>query len=141
MKVGSKLQDPHAVMLRQVHPRFFVDGRISSQVFRPEARDAGLLSVHQEVLLPAQAAYEQHTQSGYGSCGVVSVTVENCASPNIGLDVVEAPLSVADDPPDERDDPAHAAIDFRGLGLTACEKRGRRLAALSWQNGWRFKPV
>ena len=140
MKVGNKIEDPDAVMLRQVHPRFFVDGRVSSQVFRPEARDEGLLSVHREAMITAQRAYDNHVQDGYGSCGVVAITVAQCSSEGIGLTVLEAPLSKTDQPPDHRDDAAHAAIDFRGLGGTTSEKRGRRLANLAWAGGWRYRP-
>jgi hypothetical protein len=127
-------------MLRQVHPRFFVDGRVSSQVFRPEARDDGLLSVHQEALVSAQEAHANHVADGFGSTGVVSVTVEQCGGASIELSVVEAPLSTQDDPRDRRDDAAHAAINFRGLGGTTSEKRGRRLANLAWTSGWRYRP-
>lgn len=140
MKVGKKIEDPAAVMLRQVHPKFFVDGRVSSQVFRPEARDEGLLSVHQECMVTAKQAHDDHVADGFGTCGVVSVTVAQCASETIELGVVEAPLSIADAPPDHRNDPAHAAIDFRGVGGKTAEKRGRRLATIAWAGGWRYRP-
>ncbi len=141
MKVGNKITDPAAVLLRQVHPNFFVDGRPSSIVFKPQERDGGLLSVHQEALITAERAYRNHVEAGFGSCGVVSVTVAQCASDGIELSVVEAPLSTADEPPDECDDPAHASIDFRGLAKNACEKKARKLATVAWAGGWRYRPT
>jgi hypothetical protein len=140
MRLGAFITDGAAVMLRQVHPRFFVEGRPSSQVFRPEARDEGLLSVHQEAMISAETAYANHVRAGFGSCGVVGILVSECASEGVGLKVLEAPLSTTDKPPDHADDPAHAAIDFRNLGATTSEKRGRRLANMSWARGFRFQP-
>ena len=127
-------------MLRQVHPVLFVDGRPTSALFKPRPADKGLVSVHQEALVTAQDAHAAHTAAGLGSIGVVGVLVSECDDPRVALQVLEAPLSVTDDPPEVRDDPAHAVIDFRGLSGNACEKKSRELSRICWSRGFCYQP-
>lgn len=124
MTLGPPLSDPDEQLLRQVHPSWIQAGRPTSQLFRPTAKDEGLLSVSRGSKTTAAAAFELHTRvKGLQSVGVWGIHVAHCA---------DAKLAVLEDPLTEPfADPAHAVIDFRGLGEKDVRAKSQLLKAVA----------
>ena len=101
--------DKDELLLRQVHPNFIVEGRISSQAFLPTAKDDKKLSVNRNSMVSAKEAFELHTQEKkLKSTGVWAVSVEEVVSLDslaIEPDPIEVPIQ----------DRSHALIDFSKL--------------------------
>lgn len=93
---------PDTMLLRQVHPNFYVDGKLSSQAFTPFPKDDGNLSVYNGAITTAEQAYDHYTNvlSLQSKC-VYGVTVTEIAS-------IE--LSASPDPLPDFD--SHAVIRF-----------------------------
>ena len=101
-------------LLRQVHPSFLKDGKLSSQALFPFPKDKGKLSVYDERLISPAISFMHYTQKlGLNSAGVWGVS---------SMEVIETGLVHEPDP--LPDSPAHALIDF---GI-ATEKEYRKLA-------------
>jgi hypothetical protein len=127
MPVGPEhlIATPTESLHRQVHPAFVRDGRLSSQAFKPSSQDAGQLSVSQGSLASAKAAFERYLARGRQSCGVWSVTVDECRQ--AGVQAYEDALT---------DDDAHALIDFAALpSKSQWEKTSDKLAAFARARG------
>lgn len=115
---------------RQVHPTFVCEGRLSSQAFKPSSKDAGQLSVSRGSLAAAKLAYERYIARQRLSCGVWSVTVDEC---------IQAGVSTYDDP--LTDDDAHALIDFASLpSKTQWARVSDKLAAFARTRGCQHTP-
>lgn len=102
----SNFNEENELLLRQVHPSFIQDGRITSQAFRPTPKDQKKLSVNRDSLIAPQEAFELHTKrKNLSSGGVWAVSV---------LEVSEtAELSIEKDPvTDPIEDLSHCLIDF-----------------------------
>lgn len=122
MSLGPQLIDPDEQLLRQVHPSWIQQGRPSSQAFRPTPKDEGLLSVSRGAKTSAADAFDLHTRvKGLQSVGVWSVLVGQCTDAK--LDVFEDPLT------EPFPDPAHAVVDYRGLGDKEVRARAQLLKA------------
>jgi hypothetical protein len=120
----TPLSDLEELLFRQVHPSFVRDGRPSSQACRPTLKDAGKLSVAQNAITTAQAAYDLYTSGrGYASAGTWAVTVGECRGQ--ALDVFADPLT---SPPEDVADPAHAVVDFTPFSKSQADAKGARLA-------------
>lgn len=79
------------LLLRQIHPAFVQDGRVSSQAFRPTPKDAHRLSAYDGDRIESQAAFFHYTVTlGLLSVGVMAVTQSECA----GLELPVYPDSV-----------------------------------------------
>lgn len=117
------------LLLRQVHPSFVQEGRVTSQAFRPTPKDLKLLSVYDGDRIGAEAAWHHFTgRLGLPSVGVLAVTVGECAGE-------ELPAR-----PDPEPFPEHAVIDFSAFSDGAIEKKGKKLKAKADARGWRFRP-
>ena len=67
------------LLLRQVHPSFVQNGRITTQAFTPTLRDQNRLSVYDGDLIEAEPAWIHYTSIlDLQSIGVVAVTVAEC---------------------------------------------------------------
>lgn len=116
-------------LLRQVHPQFIINGRVSSQAFRPTPKDKQLLSVYDGDLIAADAAYEHYSTSlELESNGVLAVTVEEC---------VQIELSARPDPMTNFSE--HAVIDFSSFGKKEMEKKAKLLKVKAEQRDWLFQ--
>lgn len=114
---------------RQVHPSFVVNGRVSSQAFRPTPKDSCLLSVCDGDQMTAEAAWLHYTRElGLASCGVLAVTNGECST--MGLPVI------ADGKPYK----AHVSLDFTKFSNNQREKIAKRLRALAVERGWQYRP-
>ncbi len=115
-------------LLRQVHPSFIQNGRVSSQVFRPTPKDDKKLSVYDGHAIAASDAYEHYTTSlKQSSVGVMAVTCQECK---------ELELETKDDPLENF--PEHAVIDFSPYGTNPTEKKAKILRSRAEKRDWLF---
>lgn len=131
---GERIVDEQE-LLRQIRPEWLHDGRPSSQNFQPMPKDHGLLSVSASTLTTAAASFEHFVGHGGASCGVMAVTVSECAE--LGLPAHHDPI-----PAGERfgPDPAHSIVDFRTFGDRQTRKLAKSLRAMAVARGWAYQP-
>lgn len=116
------------LLYRQVHPRWVVDGKITSQVFKPTRKDGFLLSVYNGDMITAQEAWDHYTKVlGYLSYGTIAVSVSECSYQ--GLPVRPDPLPY----------PEHTVIDFTNLGRSQIERKADSLRIVAVSRGWQFR--
>ena len=117
------------LLLRQIHPNFVQNDRVTSQAFRPTPKDEGKLSVYDGDMISAEDSWKHHTGLGLESAGVLAITVQEC----------DAESLVVCPSPDVF--PEHAHIDFNGPGLSKTEIRGKakRLLAAALERGWQYR--
>lgn len=135
MKLGNVLDADEELLLRQVHPTWLVDGRPSSQAFRPTRKDEGMVSVNRVTHVTVEEAHAAHTGRGFASVGVLAITVGDCAP---DIKAIEAPMTEADD---GFDDSSHVILDFRGMSNGTVEKQARRLVRLAVERGFLYGPI
>ena len=117
-----------ALLLRQVHPSFISEGRITSQVFRPTSDSGHHLSVYDAEGIDARASHEHYTGQGRDSAGVVAVTVQECHQ--LGLSVKPEPLGFSEH---------HVVIDFGSITASHARKVAQKLAVFARDRGWQFR--
>lgn len=128
---GPKLEDDAELVLRQVHPMFVQEGRVTSQAFRPSKSDVGLLSVARASHTTAEDAFRLHTEGKkLASVGVWGLSVADCRSESLAV--------FADPEPGPPPDPAHALLDFRGLTRSEAEARSKRLLVRANERGRQY---
>lgn len=117
------------LLLRQVHPSFVQNGRVTSQAFRPTPKDESKLSVFDGDRTSPEASWLLYTASwGLASIGTLAVTVDECG---------EAVLPIQPDP--LPDCPEHCLIDFSGFTNNECVKKSKKLQAQAEARGWLFQ--
>jgi len=113
------------MLLRQVHPSWVQQGRVTSQAFRPTPKDKHMLSVYDgDMTTPADSWTHFCGTLGFQSIGVMAVTVGECST-------LELPARSDPEP-----FPEHAVIDFSDLTENLIEKKGKRLKAMASSRGW-----
>lgn len=113
------------LLLRQVHPSFIRQGRVTSQAFRPTPKDQSLLSVYDGSLIAVEASWIHYTTIlKLASVGTMAVTVDECTAES--LPVRSDPVTF----------PEHAVIDFSGFTNNECEKKGKKLKVRAEARGW-----
>ena len=125
------IQDEKEILLRQVHPAQFPDGKPSKEAFVPSDRDEGMLSTLRE-RVGAKEAYrrwtEDHTRLSVGTFGieVSEIHGENLTA----LDDAEF-IPLAD----------HASVDFTSVPTKGQRKQiGRRFRDAAVSRGCLFTP-
>jgi hypothetical protein len=117
-------------LLRQVHPRFYSDGQLSSQAFFPFPKDKGKLSVYDKKLISPARSFEHYTQKqGLESVGVWGVS---------NTEVIETGLTSEPDP--LPDSPAHALINFGNVSNKECRKLAKKLKMFAVAHGCLYSP-
>jgi glucose/arabinose dehydrogenase len=115
------------VLLRQVHPTFIQQGRVTSQAFRPTTKDDGQLSVYDGDLIQPPAAWDHYTGTlGFASDGVLGITVGE-----VGTESLPAT-------PDPDYFAEHAIVDFREFNSREIEKKSKRLKVFAVGRGWLY---
>lgn len=115
-------------LLRQVHPAWIQDGRITSQVFKPTPKDEQKLSVYDGDLITPEKSWQYFTKElKLESKGVLAVTVSECANQN---------LSVESDPNPHL---AHAIIRYDGHTESKIRKIAQYLKRDAENRGWLFQ--
>lgn len=119
---------PETLLFRQVNPHWIREGRVTSQAFRPTAKDKGRLSVYDGDQLTAEQAHVHYTcHLGLPSVGVLAVNVEECGQQ--GLPVT----------PDPEPFPEHVVIDFSGCSHRDVRTKAKHLTGASVGRGWQFR--
>ncbi len=105
----TPFDDDEELLLRQVHPKFIVEARITSQTFLPTEKDDKKLSVNRNSMISAHEAFNLHTQvKKLQSIGVWGVSVEEVKtfdSLSLESDPIETPIQ----------DLSHSLINFSKL--------------------------
>ncbi len=92
------------LLLRQIHPGFLQNDRVTSQAFRPTPKDEKKLSVYDGDLTTPGESYHHYTEKlGLSSTGVMAVSVKESRA--IDLEPVSDPEPF----------PEHVVIDFSAL--------------------------
>ena len=125
---GRTMNDT-TLLLRQIHPTFIQNDRVTSQAFRPTSKDGMKLSVYDGDLMSPAESYQHYTgRLGLSSAGVMGVSVEECV--DIGLRAVSDPESF----------PEHAVIDFSDLSSEASVKKKAKILKFRAANrGWLYR--
>lgn len=119
---------PDTLLLRQIHPSFIQDGRVTSQAFRPTPKDEFLLSVDDGDRVTAEASWQRFTTStACQSIGVQAVSQAECAAQE--LPVIE----------DGVPHPEHCSVDFTTFDKKVIEKKSKLLRAQAETRGWLFR--
>lgn len=115
------------LLLRQVHPNFVQNGRVSSIVFRPTPKDEQKLSVYDGDQISPNESWEHYTRNlELCSRGVVAVSKEECE---------DVCLLVS---PDPEPYPEHVVIDFSAYSKGQTEKKAKLLKAKAATRGWLY---
>ena len=102
--------------------------RVTSQAFMPSTRD-GMLSTYDGDKISAADSWARHTNvQGLKSCGVMSVSVGECA--NAILPVI----------PDGTPYPEHVSINFNRLTEGQKRSKSKQLRAVANKRGWQYIP-
>ena len=116
------------LLLRQIHPTFLQNDRVTSQAFRPTPKDQKRLSVYDGDLTTPSESYRHYTKElRLSSTGVMAVSVEECRA--ISLEPV----------PDPEPFPEHAVIDFSGLSEKSIKTKAKILKAKATARGWLYR--
>lgn len=116
--------------LRQVHPKFINDGKLSSQAFSPFLKDNGKLSVYDGRLISPEQSFVHYTQClCLASVGVWGVSV---------FEVLETGLTHRPDP--LPDSPAHALIVFETVTVNERRKMAKKLKIFAEKRGCMYVP-
>lgn len=126
------LTDQVETLLRQIHPAFYDNGRISSSAFTPTAKDDGRLSVRRESMLSARDSYRDHFEClGLNSIGVAGFSVGEAS---------EASLRVVDDSALTGSPEAHAYADFRSMSRSQAKDAAKKLRNAASSRGLLYVP-
>jgi hypothetical protein len=122
------IKDENELLHRNAHPIFVRDGRVTSQLFLLKSADEGQLSVQQNTKAVVAIAYQRYTARGFESCGIWSVTINEC---------LQFSLNAYDDP---LDDDSHAVIDLTGCNTSKARKIADKLASKARNRGCQYSP-
>lgn len=118
---------PETLLLRQIHPNFVQEGRVTSQAFRPTPKDENRLSVDNGDRIRAEASWARFTSDpACSSVGVMAVSQAECFAQS--LPVIE----------DGIPHPEHCSIDFLGFERKDVERKAKVLSRKAQERGWLF---
>ena len=113
------------LLLRQVHPSFVQQARITSQVFRPTPKDENLLSADNgDKISPFDSWKRFISNPSCLSAGVMAVSFAETEKEN--LPVIE----------DGTPYPEHCSIDFCNLSGGEIAKKAKKLKNAAEERGW-----
>lgn len=119
---------PATILIRQIHPSFFQEGRVTSQAFRPTPKDEAKLSTYNGDQIDAKSAWKHYTHTlGHDSDGAMGVSVSECEA--LDLKVTIDPETFAE----------HVLIDFSAHMRKQIEKRAKKLKSHAEVRGWLFQ--
>lgn len=119
---------PGTLLLRQIHPNFVQEGRVTSQAFRPTPKDENLLSVDDGDRISAANAFARFTaMPECRSAGIMAVTQAECAAQQLPV--------LADGKPY----PEHCSVDFTTCTPGERDRKAKRLSRDAQERGWQFQ--
>ncbi len=117
----------NTLLLRQIHPSFIQNGRVTSQAFTPTPKDNHQLSTYDGDQISAAAAYDHYTsQLQCRSIRVYAVQVAECR---------ELRREVQADPEPYLE---HVVIDFGERTVNANKTVGKALREKAVVRGWLY---
>jgi len=120
--------NPSTPLLRQIHPSFVQDGRVTSQVFRPTPKDENMLSVDNGSEISAEDSFDRFIATpNCTSVGVQAVIKQDC-------DDHELPVEQNGEPY-----PEHCFIDYRAFTKKQIESKAKLLRAQAGERGWLYR--
>lgn len=116
---------PATLILRQVHPSFVQEGRVTSQAFRPTPKDDKKLSAyHGDKVTPAQSWEHFTQQPDCKSAGVMAASHAECIAKELTVEADGIPF------------PEHVSIDFSQYEENDIKKKAKLLARDADARGW-----
>ena len=116
------------LLLRQIHPSFLQEGRVTSQAFRPPPKDQGQLSVDNADRIAASLTWQRFTRDARNSSdGVMAILSEEC-------DMQQVPVVEHGTPYLE-----HCYLDFSAFKKKEIERKAKRLSSLATARGGYFR--
>lgn len=120
--------NPDTTLLRQIHPGFLQNGRVTSQVFRPTPKDENMLSVDNGNQVSAEDSFNRFIATpNCTSMGVQAVTKLDC-------DEHELPVEQ-----DGQPYPEHCFIDYRTFSKNQIERKAKLLRVKAEERGWLYR--
>lgn len=117
----------NTLLLRQIHPAFMQQDKMTSQAFRPTPKDEKLLSVDNGDKVSAVEAWARFIENPQcQSAGVMAVSYQECTSE--ALNVIE----------DGTPYPEHCSIDFNDLSNGHINAKSKKLRFFAEQRDWLF---
>ena len=101
-------------------------GQVTSQAFRPTAKDKQRLSVYDGDQISPEDAFKHYSQK-HKSVGVIAVTIGECDA--LGLTVVPDPMPYRE----------HMIIDFSMLNKSQTKRVAKKLTDLAEDRGWQYR--
>lgn len=116
---------PDTLLLRQVHPSFVQEGRVTSQAFRATPKDEKKLSVYDGDQITALDSWSHFVQQpDCSSAGVMAISCAECAAQTLVVNPDGVPF------------PSHVSIDFSEFAESEIKKKAKILAKDAQMRGW-----
>lgn len=113
------------LLLRQIHPSFVQNGRVTSQAFRPTPKDENRLSVDNGDRISPEDSWKRFSaRPKCTSSGVMAVSQGECSTCALRV--------IGDGTPHAE----HCYIDFAPFSSNQSGKIGKKLAAKAHERGW-----
>jgi len=117
-----------SLLLRQIHPNFVQNGRVTSQAFRPSPKDESHLSVDNGDMVTPEVSWKRFSvQSENSSAGVMAISHSECS--DCQVEVIEDGVPY----------PEHCYLDFSPFGRKESDRIGKKLASAAHSRGWLFE--
>lgn len=118
----------NTLLLRQIHPAFIQQDKVTSQAFRPTPKDEKLLSVDNGDQIQATASWNRFVENPQcQSAGVMAVSFEECRSQELPVEQDGKPY------------PEHCSINFNDLSNGQVNKKAKKLKAYAEARSWLFR--
>ena len=116
------------LLYRQINPSWVQSGRVSSQAFKPSAKDNKRLSVYDGDMITAEDAWKHYTgELRFTSIGILAVSRGDCTAQELLVKLDPTPH------------PAHAVIDFTAYSGTQVKRKAKQLTKAAMERGWQYK--
>lgn len=116
------------LLLRQISPSWYQNGRVTSLAFKPTKKDGKRLSVYDGDKIDAETSWRHYTEVLKNkSLGVLGVSGDECSQLSLQFQ------------PDPEPFPEHAVIDFGTLTNSQTESCAKVLTRHATARGWLFQ--
>ncbi len=115
-------------LLRQIHPSFEQNGKVTSQAFHPTPKDENMLSTYDGDQISCEDSWEHYTKDlKLQSVGTQTILHKECTEK--GLPVL----------PDTEAFKEHVLIDFSGLSNGQKKSKAKFLRNTAEKRGWCYE--
>ena len=115
-------------LLRQIHPSFVQNGKVTSQAFLPTPKDENKLSVYDGDQITCEESWKHYTNElKLLSDGTQIILYSECTEKD--LTVIPDPVAF----------PEHVLIDFTGLSSGQKRSKAKFLRNAAEQRGWCYE--